>query len=68
MKGMRKHMHEIDRILAELDKNLDEGVCVNDMFLIKQALVKAAYAAVIDGGVALSVCSYVEASQKKQEK
>ncbi len=60
-------MHEIDRILQEILDRTDLAN-IEQVKIVKDGLVKAAYAAILDGGVALSICSYVEASQKKQEK
>lgn len=50
-------MNEINRILDQLSKQLD-GQC--DLSLIREAMVKSAYAVILDNGVALSVCSYVQ--------
>ena len=57
-------MNEIERILAELEKGLYPHVFLftEESELVRQALVKAAFAAIIDGNVAMSICSYVEAS------
>lgn len=54
-------MNEIDRILKDLEKDLD-GLC--DLSLIKAAMVKAAFVAVNDPAVAISVVSYVERKMK----
>lgn len=61
-------MNEIDRILKQLDKQrirtFGSGYMDKDLAIIKEGLVKAAFAAITEGGIALSVCAYVEKEMK----
>jgi len=61
-------MNEIERILKQMEKErlnaLGHSYMDRDLAIIKAGLIKAAFAAITDGGVALSICAHVEREMK----